>query len=152
MECQLNSGTSGAGKTLAIFPGALGDFICFLPALYEIARGRAVDLLARSEYRALLPPAINVTSIERREFAQLFVAGGDLGAAEEFFRRYDAIYSWSGSADAAFRENFARAAGAKGRLFPFRPAAPRGHITDYYLSCVDAVPGARPEVALRPAA
>jgi ADP-heptose:LPS heptosyltransferase len=152
VESQLNSRCSGAAPTLAIFPGALGDFVCFLPALDELARGREVDLLARSEYGGLLPPPIHALSIERRELARLFVAGADVDEAEEFFRRYDAIYSWHGSADAAFRENFARAAGAKGRLFPFRPAASRGHITDYYLASVGATPGALPKIAPRPAA
>jgi ADP-heptose:LPS heptosyltransferase len=152
VESQLNIGGRGAGKALAIFPGALGDFVCFLPALHEIARGRNVDLLARSEYADLLPPEIDAMSIERRAIARLFVAGAAPGAAEEFFRPYDAIYSWSGSADATFRANFARAAGAKGRLFPFRPAISTAHISDYYLACVGAAPGTRPKIALRPAA
>src|ERR1051326_3741254 len=94
VQSQLNSGVGGAEKALAIFPGALGDFVCFLPALVEIARGRAVDLLARAEVRGLVPPAINVMSLERLELARLFVAGADLGEAEEFFRRYAAVYSW----------------------------------------------------------
>jgi hypothetical protein len=152
VQCQLNSGVGGAEKALAIFPGALGDFVCFLPALAEIARGRAVDLLARAEVGGLVPPAVRAASLERRELARLFAAGADLGEAEEFFRPYGAVYSWHGSADAAFRDNFARAACAKGKLFPFRPAALRGHITDYYLTCIGAAPGARPEVAPRPAA
>jgi ADP-heptose:LPS heptosyltransferase len=152
VQSQLNSGVGGAGKALVIFPGALGDFVCFLPALRAIARGRAVDLLARAEVGGLVPPAINVMSMERRELARLFVAGADVAEAEEFFRPYDAITSWHGSADAAFRENFARAAGAKGKLFPFRPAAPRGHIIDYYLDCIGAAPGARPEVVPQAAA
>ena len=138
------------GRALVLFPGALGDFVCFLPALDHLARGRAVDLLARSEYADLLAPHIHAMSIERCEIARLFVAGADAAEAAEFFRPYDAIYSWSGSADAKFRANFARAAGERARLFPFRPAAPAGHITDYYLDCVGAPPGGRPKIALKP--
>ena len=151
MESQLNSAPGGA-KALAIFPGALGDFVCFLPALYEVARGRGVDLCARSEYGDLLPDGMRAGTIERREIGRLFAAGGDLRGTEAFFAQFEIVYSWSGSADAVFGASFARAAGSKGRLFPFRPAAPRIHIADYYLACVGAPPGGNPMVAIKPGA
>ncbi len=151
MESQLNC-APGRAKALAIFPGALGDFVCFLPALRALARGRAVELCARAEYGALAPAEVHAQSIERRELARLFVADADLREAAECFDKFEIVYSWSGAGDAVFRANFARAAGAKGRLFPFRPAASRRHITDYYLDCVGAPQGARPAVALRPEA
>ena len=55
VESQFNSAPGADEKTLVIFPGALGDFICFLPALHVLARRGAVDVLARSEYADLLP-------------------------------------------------------------------------------------------------
>ncbi|HKA32062.1 MAG TPA: glycosyltransferase family 9 protein [Candidatus Binatia bacterium] len=149
MQSQLNSAPGGA-RALAIFPGALGDFVCFLPALCAIARGRGVELCARTEYGDLLPAHIHARSIERRDIGQLFVTGADLRETEEFFRQFEFVYSWSGSGDAVLRENFARAAGSKGRLFTFRPAAARTHIIDYYLACVGAPPGAQPAVAIKP--
>ena len=148
VESQCNS-ARGREKTLVLFPGALGDFVCFLPALHELARGRAVDLLARSEYGDLLPPHIHAGTIERREIGRLFVAGADLRETAELFRPYAAVYSWTGSGDAVFRTNFAAAAGVKGKLFPFRPALSRSHIADYYLACVGAAAGGRPAVALK---
>jgi hypothetical protein len=151
VESQLNRREEG-GRALAIFPGALGDFVCFLPALDYLARGRAADLLARTEYGDLVPASIRAGSIERREIARLFVAGADLREAEKFFQPYDEVYSWSGGGDAVFRANFARVAGAKGRLFPFRPAASRPHITDYYLGCVGAPPGGAPTIVVKPEA
>jgi len=147
VESQLNSARTGA-KALVIFPGALGDFVCFLPALHAVARGRVVDLYARAEYGALVPANIHAQSIERRELGRLFVAGADLREAEAFFGKFEIVYSWSGSGDAVFRENFACAAGSRGRLFPFRPAGARTHIIDYYLECVGAPPGGHPTIAL----
>ncbi|HTM08829.1 MAG TPA: hypothetical protein VL754_10600, partial [Verrucomicrobiae bacterium] len=153
MESQFDSAREAAGRSLVIFPGALGDFICFLPALDALARRGAVDVLARSEYADLVSPPIRIASIERREIAQLFVREADLREVEEFLRPYDRVYSWSGGGDAAFKRNFARAAGARGRLFPFRPAALTEHISDYYLGCIGAPAEApTPEVAVKPEA
>ena len=36
-----------------IFPGALGDFLCFLPALRKLANKQSVVLYARSEFAEL---------------------------------------------------------------------------------------------------
>lgn len=153
VESQFNSAPCADEKTLVIFPGALGDFICFLPALHVLARRGAVDVLARSEYADLLPTGIHVGTIERREIGRLFVPSERLREVEDFFRPYDCVYSWTGSGDAAFNKNFARAAGARGRLFPFRPAVSAQHIADYYLACVGAPPNAvLPEVAIKPEA
>ena len=141
---------SRRARALAIFPGALGDFVCFLPALHALARGRRVDLCARTEYGELLPDGMRAGTIERREIARMFVAGADLRESEAFFAPFEIVYSWSGSGDPVFRANFARAAGSKARLFPFRPAAARTHIADYYLACVGAPPGAQPALGLKP--
>jgi ADP-heptose:LPS heptosyltransferase len=148
VQSQLNSGSTGA-RALVIFPGALGDFVCFLPALHALARGYEVELCARAEYGELVPARIHAQSIERRELSRLFVAGADLRETKAFFEQFEIVYSWSGSADAVFRENFARAAGSAGRLFPFRPAAARMHIADYYLDCAGAPPGGAPAIALK---
>jgi ADP-heptose:LPS heptosyltransferase len=71
-----------------------------------------------------------------------------LRETKAFLAQFEIVYSWSGAGDAVFRENFARAAGSKGRLFPFRPAAARAHIADYYLDCAGAPPGGAPALAL----
>lgn len=127
----------GAGKILALFPGALGDFICFLPALEMLARNSRVDLLARSEYGDLAPPAVYVGSIERAEISRLFVVAAELDAAiGRFFGPYEFIYSWTGSGDPNFAQNVRRIAGHRVKLFPFRPPESQLHISDYYLDCV----------------
>ncbi len=156
MESQLNIARSGGrDKILALFPGALGDFICFLPALELLARERSVDLLARAEYAGLAPAGVRVGSLERREIARLFVAGaGRDGALARFFDPYEAIYSWTGSGDASFRDNLALIAGARAKLFPFRPKHLDAHIADYYVVCAGGKTAGEnhPVVHARPAA
>ena len=85
----LESEDSGSARVLALFPGALGDFICFLPALRALAENGRVDLLARSEYVAIAPPDVTTTSLERYEVSRLFVAGCE---GDERVRRFFAPY------------------------------------------------------------
>ena len=66
---------SAAQRSLVIFPGALGDFLCFLPTLRFLGEGKQVDLLAHSEFADLVPPAVKVRSLERYEIRRLFVSG-----------------------------------------------------------------------------
>ena len=63
-------------RVCVLFPGALGDFICFLPALYELTKSYAVDLLARSDFAAIAPQGVRVLSLERFEVRQLFIGDG----------------------------------------------------------------------------
>jgi ADP-heptose:LPS heptosyltransferase len=138
VESQLNTGRGGSReKILVLFPGAPGDFICFLPALELLARNHSVDLLARTEYADLVAPGIYASSIERREIGRLFIAhAGRDEALRRFFAPYLSIYSWTGSGDRSFASNLALLAGGKAKLFPFRPLDPAVHISDYYLDCV----------------
>ena len=128
-------------KILVLFPGALGDFICFLPALEFLARDRSVDLFARSAYADLLLPAIHLSSIERHEIGRLFVVGaGRDEALRRFLDPYRVIYSWTGSGDENFVTNIRTLAGGRAKLFPFRPDYSTAHIADYYLACVNGKP------------
>jgi len=144
---------AGAETTLVIFPGALGDFVCFLPALERLARRRSVALLARSEYADLAPAGVYVRSLQRREISRLFVLGaGREKTLERFFDPYGSIYSWTGSEQEDFRRNLKLLSGGRAKLFPFRPSDPRLHISDYYLSCVGEEPSGEifPTIPLRP--
>ncbi len=138
VESQLNlASESRVKKILVIFPGALGDFICFLPALEYLARDRRVDLLARSEFADLAPPAVHTASIERRELSRLFIPSAEHDdALRDFFDSYEAIYSWMGSGDPNFVRHLGLFAAGRAKVFPFRPAGRREHISDYYLTCV----------------
>lgn len=142
-------------KILVIFPGALGDFICFLPALQKLAEGRRVDLLARSEYAALTPENVATRSLECYEINRLFVPGAEQDERlREFFDSYRNIYSWMASSQPQFIRQLGNLSRNKPFIFPFRPSRTRMHMIDYYLSCVGMTPAEEvfPLIALRPEA
>ena len=154
----MNSGEASLGKTdssrrvCVLFPGALGDFVCFLPALHELARLGAVDLIARSEFAAIAPRAVTVHSLERSEVRRLFTdAGATDPSVQRFFSRYAAVFSWFASDQLIFLEQLQKVSHGCAHIFPFRPKNSFIHQADYYLSCVDPdVPNApQPLVALR---
>jgi len=125
-------------RVCVLFPGALGDFVCFLPALRQLAEASAVDLFARSEFAAIAPRGVTVRSLERSEVSQLFVDGG---AAErrviQLFSRYTAIYSWFASRQRVFVDQLQKLAQHRAKIFPFRPDAITLHQADYYMSCLN---------------
>ncbi len=124
-------------KISVIFPGALGDFICFLPALQELVRGRDADLFARTEYGELLPAPVRTRSLECYEVSRLFVPGAEQDERlMGFFGSYAFIYSWMGGSQPDFLRHLQALSDGKLRIFPFRPSGSRMHMTDYYLSCL----------------
>ena len=125
-------------RVLVIFPGALGDFICFLPALHTLGEDACVDLLARSEFADLAPAAVNVASLERYEIRRLFVAGAqDEERVRDFFAAYAAVYSWMGSQASEFVRQLELVSQGGARLFAFRPRDQKMPQRDYYLNCLD---------------
>lgn len=142
-------------RSLVLFPGALGDFICFFPALQTLSRCAQVDLLAQSAFADLVPPTVRVRSLECCEISRLFVPGS---AQEErmrnFFGSYFSIYSWMGNGQREFVRELQSASRGRVRVFPFRPVWTRMHQADYYLSCLgeDSPEPRIPEIALKPEA
>jgi ADP-heptose:LPS heptosyltransferase len=145
-------GDAAPAKICVIFPGALGDFICFLPALETLAQTAWVDLFSRREFADLAPDGVRVGSLERSEISALFRPQcGDDREARRFFRGYDAVYSWFASGNRDFAVRLDAVTAGRARVFPFRPARAAGHQADYYLSALrprSASP-AQPVVALR---
>jgi ADP-heptose:LPS heptosyltransferase len=132
-----DSSKPARARVCAIFPGALGDFICFLPALQSLAIGAQVDLFARSEFAALAPPGVAAHSLERPAIRMLFV--DDESSSEEgrrFFGDYSAVYSWLGSGQEHFVRRLQQAAPGRTQIFPFAPRRPQ-HRADYYLACLN---------------
>lgn len=127
---------------MVIFPGALGDFLCFLPTLRLLSQADRVDLLARSEFVDLVPPTVKVGALERYEIRRLFVSG----AAEEarlrdFFGGYSSIFSWMGSGQSTFIRELHQLSQGRARVFPFQPPMPiRRHQSEYYLACIGHPP------------
>ena len=138
-------------RVLVIFPGALGDFICFLPALGALGEDARVDLLARSEFADLAPAAVNVASLERYEIRRLFVAGAQgEERVRDFFASYAAVYSWMGSQASVFVRQLKSASQGRARVFPFRPRDQKMHQRDYYLTCLNAANRNSPLLAITP--
>jgi ADP-heptose:LPS heptosyltransferase len=125
------------GRVLILFPGALGDFVCFLPVLECLARRKSIDVLARTEFSDVAPACASVRSLERFEIRRLFVPGGGTDEkVRNFFASYECTYSWMGNGDPIFKQELQAATQGKVRMFRFRPKASQMHQVDYYLSCL----------------
>jgi len=124
-------------KILVLFPGALGDFICFLPALEALAGQAEVDLLARTEYAALVPERVTTGSLERYEIRRLFAADAEHDERlKRFFASYASVYSWMGSAQPEFAGRLRTLCLGRLLLYPFRPPDAAVPVVDYFLGCL----------------
>ncbi|MGH7880467.1 MAG: glycosyltransferase family 9 protein, partial [Candidatus Binataceae bacterium] len=139
-------------RVLIIFPGALGDLICLIPAMRAIATRHpqaAIELMARLELARFVAERIGLArahSIDRAEVAELFVAGGrsSKGAAK-FFGGFARIYAFFAADDARFRHALSAIAQAVS-FHRFRPAGD-DHVASGYLRAIEAS-GAQLEAAL----
>ena len=133
---------SSGRRILVIFPGALGDLVCALPAIEAIARaneGASIELMARAELARFAVGRTIVTradSIDRAEVGALFSKSRDaIAAASEFFGAFDAVHSFFAFDDADFRAGLRSAIRGEVRFHPFRPDGD-GHIAAAYLRSV----------------
>jgi len=142
-------GARSIRRVLVIFPGALGDLMCLLPAMAAISRrhpGASVELMARLELARLAAARTVVTrghSIDAREVGELFAEPGaqsdetpDAPSARRFFADFDRIYSFFASDDSRFRARLAAATDAEVSFHPFRPSGD-GHVSAGYLRAID---------------
>jgi heptosyltransferase-3 len=137
-----------ARRVLVIFPGALGDFVCALPAIEAIARrhrGASIELMAHAELARLALGRTVVArgySIDAPHVSRLFSESSDADLdSREFFGRYERIYSFFASNDARFRNALAAATDGEVSFHPFRaidnfPSEPR--IAAAYLRSIGA--------------
>src|ERR1700719_1034620 len=128
-------------RVLVIFPGALGDLMCLMPALAAISRrhpGAAVELMARFELARLVGGrgvVVRGHSIDAREVGELFVDEAS-GGARRFFGDFDRVYSFFASDDSRFRARLAAATDGEVSFHPFRPGGD-GHVSAGYLRAID---------------
>ena len=133
-----------AGRGLIIFPGALGDLICLLPAIRALS-GRypniKFELMARAELARFAErrmPIVAGHSIDRRELAFLFSEGGsESNLAHRFFRQFDRIDCFFASDNERFCSSLRQAARGEVSFYPFRPPG-KGHIAECYLRAIGA--------------
>jgi ADP-heptose:LPS heptosyltransferase len=133
-----------AGRGLIIFPGALGDLICLLPAIRALA-GRypniEFELMARAELARFAEQRMTIVaghSIDRGEIALLFSEEGrGLNLAGEFFSQFERIDCFFASDNERFRSSLRQAARAEVSFYPFRPPG-NGHVAECYLRAIGA--------------
>ena len=147
-------------RVLVIFPGALGDLVCLVPALRAIAqrhRDARLELMARGDLARFIVDRICPHSrsyshscsysIDRREVAALFADEPELTGAARFFRPFSSIYSFFASDNARFRHSLETAALPGAVTFhAFRPNRV-GHVAAGYLDEIGAG-GASPDESL----
>jgi heptosyltransferase-3 len=125
-------------RLLVIFPGALGDLLCALPAIRTITQCHPeadLELMARAELARFAVGRLNAVhahSIDRRETGLLFVPSADLAPARAFFGNFNRIYSFFAADDADFRASLAAVSNGIVTFIPFRPTGD-GHIAACYL-------------------
>jgi ADP-heptose:LPS heptosyltransferase len=131
------SALSASSRACVIFPGALGDFVCFLPALQALRRDCEIDLFAHSEFASIVPCGVKVRSLECAEIRNLFIdAASQTPTWQNHFGAYAAVYSWLGSQQPVFVHRLQSDCAGRAKIFPFRPLAQMEHQADYYLSCL----------------
>ena len=146
-------------RTLVLFPGSLGDCICFLPALQALGtRGKELVVAGREMTGAVLGAlsflpqkfSLQTVSIERDLFAHLFTPPSDTKdeRLEPFFSSVTDVFSWSGSLYPSVRMNFERYCPGRVYIFPFFSGQTECHASTYYLRCIGIGEGRSPSPGL----
>lgn len=132
---------STSENALILFPGALGDFVCFLPALAGLRARHAgrIFLLAQPALLELVAhDDLETASIDRREIADLFVEHAPLApATRELFGGFGVAYSWTGFGNAEFARRLTLATGGRVNVYPFRGMRAGEHAAAYYQRCAN---------------
>jgi heptosyltransferase III len=142
-------------RALIIFPGALGDLMCLMPAIKAIARrhaGASIELMSRFGLARLAVGRSVVArghSIDAREVSELF-RDQPPDSARQFFSQFNRIYSFFASDDSRFREHLNAATDGEVSFHPFRPNG-EGHVSEAYLRAIGE-DGSRPYPLLEPTA
>ena len=134
----LADGNPGLKPTLVLFPGALGDAVCFEPTLDALAAGGPVVLYARgaaASIARLFPARPVVRSLDAPEVAALFSPSGDVAGAKpdpavDWLTGFGRIASFPGSGEPGARGRL-EACGARVAAFPRRPEGV--HLCDAFL-------------------
>ncbi len=138
---------SAMAHTIVLFPGSLGDFLCFLPALQVIGEHQHTLVVGgRETTRALLdalvcfPRSVSVqaVSLDEARFARLFASRSPTRDIDldSFFLPATSVLSWFGSSLPQMRKSLEQYAPGRVRLFPFFSGQVESHASVYYLRCL----------------
>jgi len=132
------------GRGLIIFPGALGDLICLVPAIHALSRRYPTigfELMARGELARFAVQRMRIVaahSIDRIELALLFSEQRvESSVAGKFFSQFDRIECFFASDNERFCSSLRQAVRGDVRFYPFRPSG-LSHVADCYLSAIGA--------------
>ena len=134
-------------RTIVLFPGSLGDFLCFLPALQTMGKHqRNLIVVGRETTRSLLeacvcfPRSVSVqtVSIDDARFARLFAScSSDKDTdLDNFFLPATVVLSWFGTSLPQVKQNLEQYAPGRVMVFPFFSGQVESHASVYYLSCL----------------
>jgi ADP-heptose:LPS heptosyltransferase len=133
-------------RILIIFPGALGDLVCFAPAIRALRRRHhqaSLELMAHERLARFAVGRLGIDhahSIDRREVGLLFTGSVEPEPiAREFFRGFTRIYSFFASDEPAFRSSLGLVASGAISFHPFRPDG-SGHVAAGYLRSIGEPP------------
>jgi ADP-heptose:LPS heptosyltransferase len=137
---------NGQPPSLVLFPGSLGDFLCFLPALEEIANstaGGVIEVAARGELAemiGLFPYIRSSLSLDSRIFARLFSQPAACKREEEVLLPFPVskIFSWFGHSHPEVEANLCTLTPGQVRSFAFFTGQEDCHASVYYRRCVGA--------------
>ena len=141
-------------RGLLIFPGALGDLICLVPAIRELASHHPsirFELMARAEladFAVRRMPISTSYSIDGREVALLFTDEGEKAElARKFFGQFDRIDCFFAADNRQFCSSLQNAAHGPVFFYPFRPPGD-GHIAECYLRAIGASGSVAPDSSI----
>ncbi len=141
---------------LVLFPGALGDLLCALPAIVALRRASSASmrLVVRPPLGELLQiPHTHVISMDRPELANLFSVNAPLAPATlRLLGGAEVVHSWTGDGVPDFDRRLQQLGAARVALHPFRGAGPGEHAIDYYARCVGLAPAGTADVIAEDAA
>jgi hypothetical protein len=138
-------------RTVVLFPGALGDAVCFEPTARRLAQDGALLVYARgaaAEVMGLFPRRPEVRSLDRPEVARLFAPLGEREESDEapaWLAAFDRVVSFTGSHSREVLARLSRLPHAIVAPFPRQPGAE--HASDEFLR---AATGERCAVASPP--
>lgn len=140
----MNTPSDSRATCLILFPGALGDFLCFLPTADAIrtSTSAAVTLVAHGAHGPLVADRrFEFVDIDRREVSALFSADCD-ERARRLLGGFARALSWTGHGDANFRHNLTAITDGPTELFHFNGFRSGLHAVDHFAQCAGVAPSA----------
>lgn len=121
-------------RCLLLFPGALGDFLCFLPTADALKEKLAASttIATHPAYGSLVDgPRFQIIDIERREVAGLFSSEPPPNT-KDLLDGFDQILSWTGANDRNFRRNLRAITAGETEVFAFDDFHTGEHAVDRF--------------------